>query len=435
MNDMNIPDSSLPRVVVLGAGFAGLALVKNLKKQPFQVVLIDKNNYHNFQPLMYQVATAGLESDSIAYPIRKIFKRQNDVHFRLAEVERIYTDKNMLQTSTGQLEYDYLVIASGSKTNYFGNKRIEALSMPMKTIPEALNLRSLILQNFEDSLLTKNLKERERLMNYVIVGGGPTGVELAGALAELKLQVLPRDYPELDLRRMSVHLLEASDRLLNAMNQESSNSAYKFLADMHVNVWLNTAVKDYDGETVITSKRDLPAKTLIWAAGVTGCFPKGLSEAAISRGRLIVDEFNKVEGHSNIFAIGDVAFMPTAEKPKGDPMLAQTALQHGKQLAKNLKNMTKNAPMKPFLYKDWGSMATVGRNRAVVDMKNFKSQGFIAWYIWMFVHLMSLVGFRNRLVALANWAVAYVSYDRGIRLIIRPFKRKELKETDAGVGV
>lgn len=435
MNDMNIPDSSLPRVVVLGAGFAGLALVKNLKNQPFQVVLIDKNNYHNFQPLMYQVATAGLESDSIAYPIRKIFKRQNDVHFRLAEVIKINTEDRILLTTTGKLEYDYLVIASGSKTNYFGNKKIEYLSMPMKTIPEALNLRSLILQNFEDSLLTKNLKERERLMNYVIVGGGPTGVELAGALAELKLQVLPRDYPELDLRRMSVHLLEASDRLLNAMSPESSQSAYKFLSDMHVNVWLNTAVKDYNGETVFTSKRELPAKTLIWAAGVTGCFPEGLSEETIVKGRLLVNEYNIVYGYTDIFAIGDVAYMPTEKKPNGDPMLAQTALQHGKLLAKNLKNLTKNVPMTPFRYKDWGSMATIGRNRAVVDMKNFKSQGFIAWYIWMFVHLMSLVGFRNRLIALANWTIGYVSYDRGIRLIIRPFKRKQLKESDAGIGV
>lgn len=435
MQEMNITDSNLPRVVIVGCGFAGLSLAKKLQDQPFQIILLDKNNYHNFQPLMYQVATAGLEPDSIAYPIRKIFKRQKNINFRLSEVLKIDQDDKLLITTTGVLHYDYLVIASGSKTNYFGNKNIEALSMPMKTIPEALNMRSLILQNFEDSLLSTDLKEREKLMNYVIVGGGPTGVELAGALAELKKHVLPNDYPDLDLRRMSVHLIEASDRLLNSMSIESSKSAYKFLDRLNVKIWLNTMVQNYDGENVYTKKRELPAKTLIWTAGVTGNFPEGIPLESIVAGRLNVDEYNQVNNMTDVFAIGDVALMSTGKKPKGDPMLAQTAIQQGKNLAANLVRMKKGKALKKFSYKDFGSMATIGRNLAVVDIKRFKTQGFFAWFIWMFVHLMALVGFRNRLIALTNWSVGYLSYDRGIRLIIRPFKRKELKEGDVFVNI
>lgn len=430
MQEMNITDSNLPRVVIVGCGFAGLTLAKKLQNHRFQIVLLDKNNYHNFQPLMYQVATAGLEPDSIAYPIRKIFKKQKNINFRLSEVLEIVQEDKLLITTTGVLNYDFLVIASGSKTNYFGNKNIEALSMPMKTIPEALNMRSLILQNFEDSLLTNDLKEREKLMNYVIVGGGPTGVELAGALAELKKHVLPNDYPDLDLRRMSVHLIEASDRLLNSMSKESSESAYKFLDKLNVKIWLNTLVRNYDGENVYTDNRMLPAKTLIWAAGVTGNFPKGIPAQSIANGRLRVDEFSQLQNMKDIYAIGDVALMSTAEKPHGDPMLAQTAIQQGKLLAANLVRLSRGKELKKFRYRDLGSMATIGRNLAVVDIKKFKTQGFFAWFIWMFVHLLALVGFRNRLIALTNWLIGYFSYDRGIRLIIRPFKRKQLKEED-----
>lgn len=420
---MNIPESHLPRVVIVGGGFAGLNLAKNLSNSPYQVVLIDKNNYHAFQPLLYQVATAGLEPDSIAYPLRKIFKGQQNFFFRLTELLEIVPEKNELITSIGTLAYDHLVLAMGSTTNYFGNAQIEALSMPMKSVPEALNLRSLILQNFEKSLLTQDLTERERLMNYAIVGGGPTGVELAGALAELKHHVLPEDYPDLDLRRMTIHLVEAGPRLLAAMSENSSQAAANFLNKMGVQLWLNTQVNAYDGNTVITNRKPLQSSTLIWAAGVKGVVPKGIPADSTVRNRIKVNGHLQVDGLSNVYALGDLAIHQTKESPNGDPMVAQTAIQHGKHLAKNFKRMAKGKALLIFQYNDLGSMATIGRNKAVVDIGKFKTHGFTAWVMWMFIHLMQLVGFRNRVVALSNWMINYFSYDKGIRLIIRPFKR------------
>lgn len=423
MNGLNIPETNLPRVVIIGCGFGGLTLAKQLKNKPFQVVLLDKHNYHTFQPLLYQVATAGLEPDSIAYPIRKIFKNQENFFFRMCTANGIDSAQKTVETSLGSLHYDYLVIATGSDTNYFGNKKIEALAMPMKTVPEALNLRSLILQNFEDSLLTADLKEQEGLMNYVIVGGGPTGVELAGALAELKNHVLPNDYPDLDIRKMNIHLVEASGSLLAAMSKQSQEKSAKFLKNLGVQVWLNTLVKDYDGKVVETNKKAIPTKTLIWAAGVKGNIIKGLPEQDYKNGRYLVNEFNKLQSVDCVFAIGDVALMETQAKPKGDPMVAQTAIQQGALLAKNLQRIVQGKKTKAFSYNDKGSMATVGRNLAVVDIGGVRFQGAFAWFIWMFIHLIALVGFRNRLIALNNWLVNYFSYDKGIRLIIRPFKR------------
>lgn len=422
MQSLNIPETSLKRVVIVGAGFGGLQLVKSLSSKVFQTVLIDKHNYHTFQPLLYQVATAGLEPDSIAYPIRKIFKHKREFYFRNTSALSVDKDNSVLQTSNGELHYDYLVIATGSTSNYFGNKNIEKLSMPMKSVPEALNLRSLFLQNFEASLLTSDLRERERLMNYVIVGGGPTGVELAGAMAELKNHVLPNDYPDLDIRRMKISLIEAGGSLLSAMNEKARMTAEEYLKTLGVELYLKTFVKDYDGKSVVTSKNVLQSKTLIWAAGVKGNTLEGIPLDSVSRSRYKVNDYNLIENAANIFAIGDVALMPSVSD-NGDPMVAQTAIQHGALLAKNLKSLVNKKELKPFKYNNKGSMATIGRNKAVAEIGAFKSKGIVAWAIWMFIHLITLVGFRNKMVALLNWSQSYFTYDKGIRLIIRPFKK------------
>ena len=431
MNSLNIPDTSLPRVVIIGCGFGGLNLAKKLNKKPFQVVMIDKHNYHTFQPLLYQVATAGLEPDSIAYPIRNIFKGQKEFYFRMAVAEEIKTETNTLVTNIGELEYDHLIIATGSGTNYFGMKDMEEGSMPMKTVPEALNLRSLMLQNFEAASLTNDLEERERLMNFVIVGAGPTGVELAGALAELKTHVLPNDYPDLDFRRMSIHLVEAGKDVLGPMSDSASKNAQKYLEKLGVNVWLDTKVESYDGEYAQTNKKTLPASTLIWAAGVKGSLIAGMNPESIHRGRYKVNEFNQIEGLNNVYAIGDVAIMLLEEFPSGHPMLAQAAIQQGKALAKNLVYWKKGKNAQPFKYKDLGTMATVGRNKAVADLNNVKFKGFMGWVLWMGVHLVGLVGFRNKVVVLANWFINYFSYDKKIRLIIRPVPRSRQKAEES----
>jgi len=426
MDNLNVPETNLPRIVVIGGGFAGLNFARKLRGKPFQVVLVDQHNYHTFIPLLYQVATAGLEPDSIAHPLRHIFARQKDFYFRLARAQSVDSSQNALHTSIGPIVYDHLVIATGSTSNYFGIENIEKAGLTMKSVPEALNLRSIILQNFEEASLTTSIKERERLMNFVIVGAGPTGVELSGALAELKTHVLPNDYPDLDFRRMSIHLLEADQQVLPAMSDASSRSALAALEKMGVQVWLNTMVKDYDGRQVITEHKQLPASTLIWAAGVKGALIDGLQAGtAIDQQRFAVDAYHRVNGHPNIFAIGDVAGMFSEDLPKGHPMLAQVAIQQGVNLARNLCQPT-SEHWKAFQYRDPGSMATIGRNRAVADLKGLKLSGFWGWLVWMLVHLISLVGFRNKLVVLLNWMVNYFSYDRKIRLIIRPVKRPTL---------
>jgi NADH dehydrogenase len=423
---MHIPESNQPRVVIVGGGFGGLQLAKRLKNKPFQVVLVDRHNYHAFQPLLYQVATAGLEPDSIAYPIRKVFEGQSNFFFRMAEVEAIETESNTLKTSQGDLRYDYLVLATGSKTNFFGNTGIETHGMGMKSVPEALDLRSLFLQNFERALLTDDVNERESLMNFVIVGGGPTGTELAGAIAELKNHILPHDYPDLDIRRMQIHLIEAAPKLLAAMSDSAGKKSYDYLTSLGVQVWLETLVEDYDGLTIKTNTgKTLQSRFLIWAAGVQGAGIPGLPDAVKARGnRIAVNEFSQVNGFENVFAIGDIASMQTAQFPNGHPMVAQPAIQQGQLLAKNLQRLIKKQALKPFKYADRGSLATIGRNKAVADLPGIHLGGIFAWMIWMFVHLMALVGFRNKLVTFINWSWAYVQYDKGARLIIRPFRRK-----------
>lgn len=421
---MNIPSSNLKRVVIIGAGFGGLKIATLLNRKKFQIVLLDKNNYHTFQPLLYQVATAGLEPDSIANSIRNIIKNNENFYFRLTNIDFIDTNlKKVFSNNFGEIFYDYLIIATGSKTNYFGNKRIEKFSLPMKSITEALDLRSCILQSFETALFTKNLKEIERLMTFVIVGGGPTGVELAGALAELKNHILPKDYPELDIKKMNIHLIQATSRLLDGMSNKLSIITLKYLKKMGVNVWLNTPVEDYDGTIIYMNKNKLESLNVIWAAGVKGCLIDGFKKKDLEKGRFIVNNYNKLFNYENIFAIGDVALMKSSDYPNGHPMTAQPAVQQGICLAKNLNRIVDGKDMIIFKYKNIGSMATIGRNKAVCDLPWIQISGFFAWLIWMFIHLINLIGFRNRMIALVNWIIQYYQYNKSVRLIIRPYNR------------
>lgn len=425
---MNISKCSFPRVVIIGGGFAGISLAKKLRNKKLQVVLLDKHNYHNFQPLMYQVATGGLEPDSIAYPIRKVVQEYEDFYFRLADVKEIDTKAKKVIADIGELKYDYLVIATGSKTNFFGNKEMERNAMAMKTIPQSLNIRSLILENFEQALLTNDINERHSLMNFVLVGGGPTGVELAGALAEMKKAILPKDYPDLDIRKMEINLIQSGDRILNTMSENASEKAEKFLIDLGVEVWKNVRVTSYDGR-VVTTNSDLSfeSATVIWTAGVQGALINGLdANSLIARAeRIKVNQFNQVEGYNDIFAIGDIALMTLEEYPQGHPMMAQPAMQQGRHLAENILRLVNKKEMKPFSYNDKGSMATIGRNKAVVDLPKFKFSGVFAWFVWMFVHLFSLIGFKNKAVVFLNWVYNYIRFDREARLIIRPYKKKQ----------
>ena len=424
---MNIPTSKYPRIVIIGGGFAGIALSKKLRNKNVQVVLIDKHNYHTFQPLLYQVATGGLEAGSIAYPIRKVIQEYKDFYFRLTSVKEIDTKHQKIITEIGDLHYDYLVIASGSKTNYFGNKEIERNSMSMKTIPQSLNIRSLILENFEQAVLTKNQADRNTLINFVLVGAGPTGVELAGALAEMKKAILQKDYPDLDIDKMQINLIQSGDRILNTMSEKSSAAAEKFLLNLGVKIWKNVRVTNYDGRT-ITTNTDLTfdSATVIWTAGVQGVRIVGLdSKSFVEKvDRVRVNQYNQVVGYDNIFAIGDICSMETEKYPQGHPMMAQPAIQQGKLLGENLIKLIQKKTMTPFEYKDKGSMATIGRNLAVVDLPHYHFSGIFAWFVWMFVHLFSLIGFKNKAVVFLNWVYNYIKFDREGRLIIRPFKKK-----------
>ena len=416
---MNIQPSNLPRIVVIGSGFAGLKFAKKIDTKRFQLVLIDKNNYHTFQPLLYQVASSGLAPDSIVYPIRKIFSGKPNFFFRMAEVEQIHTQEKRIDTNLGSLSYDLLVVASGGISNFFGNSNLERHALPMKGLEDALNLRSLILSKFEQALNTSDVKTREGLMNFVIVGAGPTGVELAGALAELRDNVLPNDYPDLDIRRMRIHIIEASSKVLGAMSEKASLKAQKYLEDFDVHLWLDTRVEDYDGSVVKTTRGVFDAKTLIWAAGIKGVAPEGLSAQTRRSARLEVDEYNQIVGREDLYAIGDIALMRTDDYPEGHAMLASVAGQQGAQLASNLNRISKGKSMRPFHYKDKGTMATVGRNKAVVDLPGFRFGGFLGWITWMLVHLMLLVDFRSKIIVFINWTLSYISYDKGTRIITR----------------
>ena len=428
---MESKQTQFPKVIIIGGGFGGIQLAKKLKNKEMEVLMLDRHNYHTFQPLLYQVATGGLEPDSIAFPLRKVFKHQKNFNFRVADVQQILPVENKVITDIGEYDYDYLVMATGSETNFFGQKEIEHFSMPMKTVPEALNLRSLILQNLEEALMEKDPIKKEALMTFVAVGGGPTGVETAGALAELKNHVLVNDYPELDINKMKIYLIESDDRILSPFSLEASAKAKEFLEKMGVNVLVDTRVNHYDGEKITYNNdtQTIYTKSVIWSAGVKGALIPGLDKAELARGgRLKTTNYNLVNGYENIFAIGDLAYMETEDFPNGHPGVAQVAIQQGQQLAYNLLRIVNQEKAHPFDYFDKGSMATIGRNKAVVDLKYWKFQGFFAWLTWMFVHLLFLVGFRNKLVTLMNWIVNYFSYDRGTRVIIRKFNRESMME-------
>lgn len=422
---MNLPQTKYPRIVILGGGFGGLHLAKTLDRTRYQVVMIDRNNYHTFQPLLYQVATSGLEPDNIAAPIRKIFEDQDEFYFRMAKAEEIIPEKNLLVTNIGSVEYDYLVLACGTRTNFFGMDQLKQVSLTMKSVRQSLKLRSYILQSFEKALLTSDPEEQQSYMTFVLVGAGPTGVELAGALAELRAKVLQNDYPDLDISKMHICLVEAVGEVLPPMSKEASKKSKKYLEDMGVTLYLNESVSGFENGVVkMKSGKEIKAKTLIWVAGVKGTIIEGLGEDKVEKSRYKVDQFNKVVGTKNIFAIGDVAAMITEKTPKGHPMLAPVATQQGERLGKNFIRISNNKEMKPFEYVDRGTMATIGRNKAVVDLPKWKFQGRFAWFVWMFVHLLSLVGFRNKVITFINWTYNYISFDKGVRLIIQPYKRK-----------
>ncbi|MFT6871543.1 MAG: NADH dehydrogenase [Roseivirga sp.] len=421
---LEIPKCDKPRVVIIGGGFAGIQVAKSLRHEPYQIVLLDRHNYHTFQPLLYQVATAGLEPDSIAGALRQLFENHKDFYFRMARVTGIDLEDKKIKTLVGELGYDMLIIANGSKTNYFGDKKMYDRTFPMKQVPQALDLRSHMLQNFEQTVMSPEPEEKDRLTNFVIVGGGPTGVEVAGALGELKKHVLPKDYPDINFDIMKLHLVDGGPRLLAGMSEKSSAKAMQYLQEFGVDVRMNTRLADYDGRDVtLTDGTVIPTKTVIWAAGVTGNIIDGLPKETVERGRILVDEFNQLIGYDDVYAIGDIAMMKTDEMPNGFPMIAPVAMQQAENLGKNLKRKLRGKACVGFRYKDKGSMATIGRNRAVVDFPKFHFGGFFAWLVWMFVHLMSIVGFRNRLVVLSNWIWSYMTYDRGTRLIIRTFLR------------
>ncbi len=416
---------SRPHIVVVGGGFAGLEFAKGLKHKEVDVTIVDKHNYHTFQPLLYQVATGGLEPDSIAYPLRKVFRKAKNVFVRWATVEHINTETQVLTTDLCDIHYDYLVLATGSTGRYFNFEGIKDKMLTLKTVPDALNLRSYILQNFEKAIAEQNPAYFEELINIAIVGGGPTGLELAGALGEMKQHILPLDYPEIDLNKMKIVLFQSGEALLAGMSELASKKALKYLKELGVEVRLNDRVVDYDGDVLKTQGGyEMRTDTLIWTAGVKATFPNGLPEAAIDCGRVRVNQFSNVLGTNNIYAIGDVAEMASEDFPRGHPMMAPVAQQQGQLLAKNLLRSQAGKEMQPFVYNDKGTMATVGRNRAVVDLPKYSFSGFWAWITWMLVHVALLVGFRNKIAALFDWVVNYFTYDSPMRLIIRPFREE-----------
>ncbi|MGZ3874265.1 MAG: NAD(P)/FAD-dependent oxidoreductase [Mucilaginibacter sp.] len=422
-------NGSRPRVVIIGGGFGGLALAKKLKNAPVDILLLDKHNYHTFQPLLYQVAIGSIEADSIGFPIRRIFTRQENFSFNMAEVQKINPESNTLTTNIGTVHYDYLVIATGSNTNFFGNTEIAHFAMPMKNIPEALNIRSLILQNLETALVTTDMREKFALMTFVVVGGGPTGVELSGALAEMRHLILGKDYHGLSKYDMRVYLVEGKDRLLASMSAQASEKAKKFLVDADVTIFNSAHVQSYDGfYLVIDNGKTIKTRNVLWAAGVKGEVPEGIPADIVTRSsRIQTDEINRVKGFQNIFAIGDVSAIITPETPNGHPGVAPAAIQQGECLAKNLVHLIKNEPTVPFKYKDKGTLATIGRNQAVADLGIFHFQGFFAWLLWGFVHIFSLAGFSNKGIVFFNWIMNYFTKNSDNRLVVRGFDTETRK--------
>lgn len=428
----NIPHSEFPKVVIIGAGFGGLKLAMQLIKKKFQVILLDKNNFHQFQPLFYQVATAGLEPSAISFPLRKVFHNVENVTFRMAQVDSFDPKMKRVYTNMGYVDYKYLVLAMGADTNYFGNKNIEYSAAPMKSVSEALYIRNKIISNYERAINIENEDDRKSLMNVVIVGGGPTGVELAGAMADLRNTVLPKDYPELNFRNMKIVLIEAGPDLLGSMSKEAKESAFKYLQKLGVDVMLKTMVKDYDGEVVtLEDNEPIQTQTLLWAAGITPNRIEGLEDSHyVPNGRIFVDHYSEVKDLPGVYALGDISIMMDEEHPKGHPQVAQVAMQQAKNLAKNFQRLESKEESMPFKYKDFGSMATVGRKLAVVDLPFIKFQGFLAWVTWLFVHLMAILGVKNKVFIFLDWSWNYLSFDPSLRLLIKPRYVKESERND-----
>jgi NADH:ubiquinone reductase (H+-translocating) len=423
------------KVVIIGGGFGGLKLARKLNnKAGFEVILVDKFNYHQFQPLFYQVATAGLDASNISFPLRKVFQKSKNVRIRLASVKQVVPAENKVITDSEEISYDVLVLATGAGTNFFGNPRLEQYAFPMKSTVEALQIRYRLLQLFEQAHTIKDPDELQRMMNIVIVGGGPTGVEVSGALAEMKKYVLPKDFPELDFSKMNIYLLEGGSKTLATMSSKSSAQSKKYLVKLGVTVMTETLVKDYDGKDVLLQDgKTIAAATVIWAAGIKGNIPAGLDPSLIARGnRIKTDRYCRVQGYNNIYAIGDLAYMETPKYPNGHPQVAPVAMQQADLLAGNLKLIEKRSNpdhQYEFEYNDKGSMATVGRNLAVVDIPRPKLHfgGFFAWMIWMGLHLMLILGVKNRFFVFFNWLYNYITYDQNLRLIFKEFDKAERK--------
>ena len=431
---INIQRNQKKRVVIVGGGLGGLRLAEDLYGADMQVVLIDKNNFHQFPPLIYQIASAGIDPSSISFPFRQIFRKRKDFYFRMAEARMVDTEKKILQTSIGKIDYDYLVLAAGATTNFFGNKNIEDWAMPMKTVPEAMGLRNALLSNLERALTCATEEERQELLNIVIVGGGATGVEIAGALSEMKRYVIPYDYPDMDSSLMHIYLIEAGDRLLAGMSQDSSKKAYDFLKGMGVDIQFGKMVTDYrDHKVIMKDGSEIPTRTFLWVSGIRANAMPGIDESHQGRGfRFKVDRYNRIDGLDGVFAIGDQCLQTTDEAyPNGHPQVAQVAIQQAKNLAKNLKLINDGkdeSSLTPFKYNNLGSMATIGRNKAVVEIGKLRSQGFFAWILWLVVHLRSILGVKNKMMVLLNWLWKYVSYNDSIRMITYATKPREVVE-------
>ena len=418
----NIKRNEQRRVVVVGGGLGGLKLVSSLRDTDFQVVLVDKNNYNQFPPLIYQVASAGLEPSNISFPFRRLFQGWKNFFFRMAEVQHIDTEEKAIKTSIGTIHYDDLVLAAGATTNFFGNKNIEASALPMKSVSESMRLRNTILQNLERAETEDNEARKQALMNIAIVGGGPSGVEIAGVLAEMKQTILPRDYPDLDTSCMHIYLINATPRLLGAMSEHSSREAEKALKELGVEVMTNCMVTDYvDKELVLKDGQRISAETVIWVSGIKANNIDGIPTESIGHaGRILVDRFNRVKGLKDVYAIGDQCIVEGDEAYSyGHPQLAQVAIQQARTLAKNLIRQEKGETEQPFSYHNLGTMATIGRKKAVVEIGKLKFGGFFAWLLWLIVHLRSILGVKNKTIVFLNWMWSYMNYKQSLRLILK----------------
>ena len=416
---------SKERIIIVGSGFAGLRLAQELENTVYDVLLIDKNNYHQFQPLLYQVATARLEPASISFPLRKVFQHSKNIRIRIAEVLSIDSENKTLKTSIADFKFDYLVLAYGCTTNYFGNTQIEKFTFPMKSVPEAIQLRNRILQTFEDTLVAQP-EDLQALMNFVIVGGGPTGVELAGALAEMKKNILPKDYPDKDFQKLTIYLIEGSSTVLKPMSIDSQKKALLYLLELDVVVINNSVVTNYDGVTVVLNNgKTIASKNVIWAAGIIGNKLDGIPNEVITRGnRITVNRKCEIENLKSVYAIGDIAYMETPKYPKAHPQVASVDIEHSKFIADSFKLKLENKLQTDFEYHDKGAMATIGKRKAVVDLPKFSFQGRLAWFVWMFIHLIMILNLKNKLSIFINWVFSYFSNDSTLRVLIKPLPEK-----------